>query len=168
MLSFGGACCHCWCHSGCLQSKLSFFAFCVATYSCYVVSVYFTYHSGLVIFTHIHLCTSYKLRGLNWVSVYFTYHSRLVIFTHIHPCISYRLRGLNWVSKNRRAAHDVEFVLGSTKKDPKDTPDHVFNNFACSISFGTEGGSIKEWREPIPSVSPFPILNQPYFSHAPV
>ena len=26
-----------------------------------------------------------------------------------------------------------------TKKDPKGTPDHVFNDLACSITFGTEG-----------------------------
>ena len=27
----------------------------------------------------------------------------------------------------------------STKKDPKDTPDRVFKNIDCSITFGTEG-----------------------------
>ena len=60
-------------------------------------------------------------------------------YIHIHPWTSYKLPGLNWVSKNRRAVHDVEFVLGSTKKDPKNTPDRVFKNIECSITFGMEG-----------------------------
>ena len=28
---------------------------------------------------------------------------------------------------------------GIAKKDPKDTPDRLFNDLACSITFGTEG-----------------------------
>ena len=70
--------------------------------------------------------------------------SRLILVTclyilHIIRDLLYKLCGLNWVSKNCRAAHDVEFVLGSSKKDPKGTPDCVFNDLACSITFGTEG-----------------------------
>ena len=33
-------------------------------------------------------------------------------------------------------------IARPTKKDPKDTPDRVFNDLACSITFGTEGVDI--------------------------
>ena len=33
----------------------------------------------------------------------------------------------------------VEILPGTTDKDPKDTPNRVFNKLACDYYFGTEG-----------------------------
>ena len=39
----------------------------------------------------------------------------------------------------RKAHQYVEILPGSTDKDPKDTPNRVFNKLACDYFFGTEG-----------------------------
>ena len=98
-----------------------------------------------------HCCCCWSWLNSSWVfciSCRDLFSLRVCIFyisfgTHyidIHPWSSHKLRGLNWVSKNCRPLHDVEILPGCTDKDPKDTPNRVFNKLAWHQNYdGTEG-----------------------------